>query len=254
LVAALIPSGLGAVILIGTSRGKQLTGQHLAISACVMTAVGLWAAGQGLISREARSTQTTAGTGLEGFVAELQRDYPQVYAERKAILDRQGDASPDEVRRRLAATTAPALAAARAKVSDKLAVMSVKLQLDEYREALAHAPRICWDLATDVAPIDEFSAQTGDRQFRLLTEMLRNAAAEPGSAGMAMSADEMSALQQSVTVNNPLDASAVNPIFEEGRPPVSDLEGQAFCRWRIALLGNVLQSGPKAAGKFVRGS
>lgn len=252
--AALIPSALGAVTLISLSRGKLLTGQHLAISAFVMTVVGMWAAGQGLISREARFAHPGGGAAVEGFIAELRRDYPQVYAERKAVIDRRGDASQGEVRRRLAVTTAPALAAARAKVSDDLAVMGVKLQLDEYREALVRSPRICWDLATDTAPPDQFSAETGDREFRFLTEMLRNAATAPSSAGPAMNADDINALQQKVAADNLQDAAAVSSIFEEGRAPVSDFEGQAFCRYQIALLGSVLQSGPKLAGKYVRGS
>jgi len=83
--------------------------------------------------------------------------------------------------------------------------------------------------------------------------MLRDSAVGSSPGGPVITADELRGLIHLVTIGNADDARIVRPVIQERRPPASDLEARALCRWQMAFLNEVLRSGPELTGKFVRG-
>lgn len=74
-------------MLVAVSRDKRLAWSHLALSAAAMFGLGLMLAGQSLVGEaRAEGDMGSAGGGWNAFNGELSQDYPEVFAQRKAIM------------------------------------------------------------------------------------------------------------------------------------------------------------------------
>jgi hypothetical protein len=203
----------------------------------------------------AASGQTKAevvADAFDEFIDELRRDYPDVYAQRRALSAQADSMSKEELGLRLAVVTAPALASARARISDDMAMRVVRLELDEYREALANNPQLCWGLTKGAASHDGFSQATRDEELRLETAQLRHAATSVDPPGPAATPDEMRSLSRDLTVADREDALIVANILSSRAPPTSDDGAKALCRWQMNFFTEVLKRGPEFVGRFVR--
>lgn len=251
---ALVPWGVGFGVLVMMPSGKPFAWSHIGISALAMAGLAMMLAVQGLAGRARAEPEAAGQGGWEAFFGELRRDYPDVFAKREAIMAQSAGLSKAELTMKLQAVTAPTLHAARARANDDLARRGTELTLDEYRQAMARSPAACWGIARGGAAGETFTAETQDREFRLLAQELRDAAHGSSPPGPVLTGEERRALVHRITVADAADKEAVRSILLNNRTPASDEEARAFCRWQITTLEVVLKSGPVLTGKFVRGS
>lgn len=200
----------------------------------------------------AEAQAAPAGDAFDAYIDELRRDYPDVYAQRRALSAQADSMTGEELGRRLSEVTAPALAKARALTPDDLAMRIVRLEVDEYRQALARDPNLCWGLARGGVPQGALDQATADQELRNKTEQLRYAATHVEAPGPRATSEEIKSISHVLTQDHRDDAMVVADILSTGGPP-SDLEdAKAFCRWQLAFFGEVLNRGPEFAGRFVR--
>jgi hypothetical protein len=227
-------------------KGRGLVGKAFCLTSAALSFVGC------IYVARAEAQAAPAGDAFDAYIDELRRDYPDIYAQRRALSAQAGSMTTEELGRQLSEVTAPALAKARALTPDDLAMRMIRLEVDEYRQALARAPDICWGMARGGAPQGAFDEATVDEELRIRTEQLRYAAKSPGPPGPRATPEEMKSISHVLTQAHRDDAMVVADILSTGGPPSDVEDAKAFCRWQMAFYTEVLNRGPEFAGRFVR--